>query len=117
MKIDDTLLQMMIKREMHEKGVSHYLLFDDVMVNPTEIEVRANESCYIVGVSVNTEREFTLAARSGTNAISYNNLNCDLSEGSFSSTRISSHWGTIKLESESVDTDFYVRVIKVSFIC
>lgn len=116
MKIDDTLLRMMIEREMHEKGVSHYLLFDDVLVNPSEIEVGANEACYLVGVSVKTQRDFEVVARSGTSSILYNNQTCEEVNGCFKSSQISSHWGTIKLDVDSVDAEMLMRVVRVSFI-
>lgn len=124
MRIDDTLLKMIIEKDMIARGLSNYSLSDHILINPSKIELGVNEVAYVAGFSVDADLEFSLSLISATNITNYSQNNCVFAQrslerkesSSYTSTVISSHIGGIEIEKSETIGQFFLRVIKLEQI-
>ena len=110
MNTNDTLLIKMIEMDMQNKAISMYLLSDEMLINPDQIKVGANEVLYVYLVGVIAQFEFNVWLTSATSVIQLTPLNTE----SNISTQITNHLGNITIKKANPETKTYVRFIRVT---
>jgi hypothetical protein len=118
MTTNDNILIQMISNDLRIKSISDYQLLDEVVTNPKNIEVGANEVVYACYCYVKTTGDFKVKLTSGTDVTNYHNLNTIEkivgSEPIYESSQITTHWSSIKITA-SLKGHFFIRYVKVVF--
>ena len=107
----DSLLYRLIELDLKNKGKSICHISDEMIHNPKEIEVGANEVVYTYNFIAGMNYPFSINLISPTEKINYTyqnvvNGNNDL---------IKAHWGKIKIEVESNAQYFYIQYLRIKF--
>lgn len=113
MKSNDALLSHFVKAEETALGQRAKYLTDQVLVNPTQIDVHPNEVVFLHflhNYNTNTPEGFELEVTTPTRVLRLNLLNTI--EGS--SNTILRSKGNIKFRT-SILLDFYVQILRVQF--
>jgi hypothetical protein len=107
----------MIEKDMLSKKVVNYQLKDEVVTNPKEIKVGANEVVYICYCLIESTDDFKIQLESGTDLITYHEKNTTKqllsSITAYHSSQITSHWSNIKIKSK-VSQYFFLRYIRIT---
>jgi len=126
MNANDTLLVEMIKQDMQSKGISDHYLVDELVENPQQIKVGANEAVYVYYFSTRQKDVFKLELVSGTTKVVYTEKNTRfylwgkvVVSGTpfnhFESSLISRHWSNVKVSFTGDPISFFLRYVKVKF--
>ena len=107
----DNLLYRLIELDLKTKGKTICHISDELVNEPTEIEVGANEVVYTYLFHTNTADEFSLDMISPTEVINYNFNNVQ----NGSNTLIKSHWGKIKFSGATLLPNFTIQYVRIKF--
>lgn len=118
------LLIEMIRLDMKEKNISHYVISEDSIAATTSgtisIGVKANEVVYVYHVGLTTATAGNLVISSGVNTVEYNNLmfksvtSVDYSD---IGNMISKHFSDITITDTGVGVNtFFVKYIKIKIL-
>ena len=113
MTTNDNILTLMIEKDMLSRKVVSYQIKDEVITNPKQIKVGANEVVYVCYCQVETSGDFKLKLESGTDVVTYHPKNTIQQGAAYHSSQITSHWSNIKIISKST-IDYFIRFIRVT---
>lgn len=129
MEGSNNILLEMIKQDMQLKGISKYHWNDEVVSNPSKIEVKENEVVYIYYFGNNQvdiwykEQPFNIKLKSGTTLLEYSQKNCKvvsqdyfMDHSTFESNRVTRHLTTINFEIDNPKADFFIQYIKIKLL-
>jgi len=114
---NDHILTLMIEKDMLSKKVVNYQIKDEVVTNPKEIKVGANEVVYICYCYVEGREKFFVNLESGTDLVAYQPQNMTKRELSkfivFESSQITTHWSNIKIKAK-VSQFYFIRYLRIT---
>lgn len=114
---NDHILTLMIEKDMLSKKVVNYQIKDEIVVNPKEIKVGANEVVYVCYCYVENSGDFLLKLESGTDLVSYHPKNTTKQELTqhiaYHSSQITAHWSSIKIKAR-VSNYYFIRYIRIT---
>ena len=117
MTTNDNILIRMIEKDLSARKAANYQLKDEVMINPQQIKVGANEAVYICYCDVESAGVFSIKVASGTDLVEYVPQNTYQREVAgitiHQSSQITTHWSNIKVTAQRT-TNFFIRYIRVT---
>lgn len=114
---NDHILNQMIVKDMLSRKVINYQIKDEVVTDPKQIKVGANEVVYVCYCYVETSGDFKLKVESGTDVVIYhpkNTVKQELTQGiAYHSSQITSHWSNLKIKT-NLTGYYYIRYIRIT---
>ncbi len=111
------LLTLKIQNELSHRGITDYHIVDESATSPASIAVSANEVVFVHNFHLSGRSAFSINLNSATKVVNYNERNCHKSGGEFIdfvNDTISTHWGTVTVESNA-DVPFLIQYVRVIF--
>ncbi len=108
----------MIANDLRAKGITDYQLLNEVVTNPANIKVKANEVVYVMYCYVKPVAAFTIKLSSGTAVTTYDALNTRQKavgiENTYESNQITAHWSNVSVKS-TLTGHFFIQYVRVVF--
>lgn len=117
MTTNDNILIRMIEKDLSARKAANYQLKDEVIVNPQQIKVGANEAVYVSYCYIESAGVFSIKVESGTDLVEYLPQNTYQREVAgtniYQSSQITTHWSNVKITAQQT-TNFFIRYIRVT---
>jgi len=107
----DSLLYRLIELDLKTKGKSICHISDEMVQNPKEIEVGANEVVYTYNFMASLTYPFNVSILSPTEKINFTHFNVI----GGSNDLIKAHWGKIKIDVIANPQYFYIQYLRIKF--
>ena len=116
MNAKDTLLIHMVTKDLQSKSITDYQLKDEIVSNPKQIKVGANEMIYTYYILIKSAWNFKTVLKSSTQNIVYDARNM-FSTGGYQSNLITAHLSTVHIQQlgVAIPSLLFISYIRVIF--